>query len=224
MLKWRRTNANKSESKNSLSSNLKIKIFLCTLLLLVGCNASSDPINNSTLKSGTTKSPASDISNGSNTTFKITCAEAQFVKLLNIYRNSHGLNSVNVSRTGVITARWHTQDMINHNYFSHTEPDGRTFSQRASNFGYPSHAENIAAGNAAADKTFCQWRNSKGHNANMLGRHQSIGIGLAVGKSQYGVYWSNGFSNAVGDEISEPLTSDAGCVMPRGLPFCPVKN
>ncbi len=224
MLKWRRINANNSETKNNFSSNLKIKTFLCTLLLLVGCNASSDPTNTSTNKSDISKSPAGGIPNGSNTALKITCVEAQFIKLLNNYRNSRGLNSVNVSRTGVITARWHAQDMINHNYFSHTEPDGRTFSQRASNFGYPSHAENIAAGNTAADKTFCQWRNSPGHNANMLGRHQSTGIGLAVGKSRYGAYWSNGFSNAVGDEISEPLTSDVDCVIPRGLPFCPAKN
>lgn len=224
MLKWRRTNANKSKTKNRLSNKLKIKTFLCTLLLLAGCSANSDPINNSTQKSDISKSAAGGFPSGSNTAFKITCGEAQFVKLLNIYRSSRGLNSVNVSRTGVITARWHAQDMINHNYFSHTEPDGRTFSQRASNFGYPSHAENIAAGNAAADRTFCQWKNSPGHNANMLGHHQSTGIGLAVGKSKYGAYWSNGFSNAVGDEISEPLTNDIGCVMPQGLPFCPVKN
>ena len=191
MLKWRRTYVT--------------KFFISTLISLIGCISQSQTIE-----------PL-----GGGAAFKITCSEAQFVDLLNIYRRSNGLNTLEVSRSGVITARWHAGDMIRRNYFSHTEPNGRTFSQRASNFGYPSHAENIAAGHIEAIKTFCQWRNSPGHNANMLGRHRSTGIGLAVGKSHYGAYWSNGFSNAVGDELDEPITDGSTCVRLTALPKCP---
>lgn len=193
MLKWRLTHVT--------------KFLLCTLILAIGCTSYSQTIE-----------PL-----GGGTAFKISCNEAQFVDLLNLYRRSRGLNALEVSRSGVITARWHANDMIRKNYFSHTEPNGRNCFQRATNFGYPSHAENIAAGHVEATKTFCQWRNSPGHNANMLGRHQSTGIGLATGKSQYGAYWSNGFSNTVGDEIDEPITDDASCVRLKVLPKCPVK-
>ncbi len=199
MLKWRRIHVTKIPTA---------KTFLCTLMIFIACISHSQ----------------TRIPQGGQTVFKVSCSEAQFVDLLNLYRRSKGLNPLEVSRTGVVTARWHANDMIRKNYFSHTEPNGRTFSQRAANFGYPSHAENIAAGNVEATKTFCQWKNSAGHNANMLDRHQSTGIGLAIGKSHYGFYWSNGFSNTVGDEIDEPITDDRSCMRFLALPKCPVKS
>jgi len=54
--------------------------------------------------------------------------------------------------------------------------------------------ENIAAGNSTASATFTQWKNSSGHNANMLGANYTVmGIGRATGGGQYGVYWTNVF-------------------------------
>lgn len=153
--------------------------------------------------------------------FKLRCEEARFVTLLNLYRKAHQLNGLTVSQKGVISARWHALDMITNNYFSHTEPNGRTFSERAQSFGYPAWAENIAAGNVTANSTFCQWKNSSGHNTNMLrSLHISIGIGNMTGNGMYRSYWSNNFGPATNDTVLEPLTSDANCSMPTTLPSC----
>lgn len=152
--------------------------------------------------------------------FKLSCEEARFVRLINIYRTSLGRAALAVSKAGVISSRWHAQDMIDKGYFSHTEPNGRSFSTRANSFGYGAHAENIAAGNVSASGTFCQWKNSPGHNSNMLGGHVTMGIGNALGGG-YGSYWSNNFSGSdQGDSLAQPLTLDADCVMPTALPGC----
>src|SRR5438067_700247 len=68
----------------------------------------------------------------------------------------------------------------------------------AEDFGYAltgSAGENIAAGYAGAQDTFTQWKNSPGHNANMLnGSYRVIGIGRAYVKgSPYGWYWTTDF-------------------------------
>lgn len=153
--------------------------------------------------------------------FKLTCEEARFVELLNKYRLQNNLGIVAVSQAGVTSARWHTQDMIDQNYFSHTEPSGRGFSQRAFSFGYSARAENIAAGNSTAERTFCQWKNSSGHNLNMLGaQHKTIGLGRSSGGGDYGVYWENIFGPSAADTLSSPLTTDVGCQMPQLLPAC----
>lgn len=151
--------------------------------------------------------------------FKLSCEEARFVRLLNLYRQSNGRSVLVVSKAGVLSSRWHAQDMIDKNYFSHTEPNGRAFNSRAAEFGYGAWSENIAAGNVSASGTFCQWKNSPGHNSNMLGSHSSLGIGNAHGGG-YGSYWSNNFGGGVSDALAEPLTNEAGCTMPTAVPGC----
>ena len=150
----------------------------------------------------------------------LSCPEAQFVQLINLYRRMYRLTPIKVPMSGVKAARWHAADMIKNDYFSHTEPNGRTFNQRASVFGYPSHSENIAAGNALASKTFCQWKLSPGHNRNMLGRHDSMGIDLAAGGGRYKNYWNNTFGPKVNDILSEPLVKTVVCPLPNSLPIC----
>lgn len=150
---------------------------------------------------------------------KLSCEEARFTKLINMYRQSKSLNPLTVSIAGVTASRWHAKDMIEKNYFSHTEPNGRSFSSRAAAFGFGGWAENIAAGNSDSAATFCQWKNSAGHNSNMLGSHSSMGIGTATGGGTYGSYWNNVFGSAT-DIIAEPLTLDPGCTMPTSIPGC----
>jgi uncharacterized protein YkwD len=164
--------------------------------------------------------PSSVPSSGSVSDLKLSCQEARFVDLLNMYRQQNNLNRVAVSKAGVVSARWHTQDMISQNYFSHSEPNGRSFNSRAASFGYSAWAENIAAGSTTAEGVFCQWKNSPGHNSNMLGAHQTIGIGMSSGGGTYGVYWENSFGSSTSDTLSSPLTADGGCQMPAQLPGC----
>lgn len=189
------------------------------MFFLSACNPSSKmdaPASTTILPDTTYIQPGETVDE-----FKLSCEEARFVKLLNLYRAANNLESVAVSKNGVESTRWHAQDMINKNYFSHTEPDGRTFSERASAFGYTAWSENIAAGNTSASATFCQWKNSSGHNTNMLReQHRSIGIGNVNGGGVYRSYWANNFGLAETDHLVEPLTEATDCSMPLALPSC----
>ena len=135
--------------------------------------------------------------------------EAAFVRLLNEYRASQGLAPVTATPLLNQVAYDHSLAMGTQRFFSHNDPSGGTPFTRMAAAGYPSGvAENIAAGNASAAATFQQWRNSPGHNTNMLSaRARAIGIGRAyVANSQYRYYWTNVF----GAVVDSSATPDAG--------------
>lgn len=153
--------------------------------------------------------------------FKLTCAEAQFIRYLNLYRVANGKTKLYVSKSGVEAGRWHAQDMIEKDYFAHTEPSGRSFSSRCSAFGYPAWSENIAGGSHTAEQTFCMWKRSAGHNRNMLADHHiSTGIGRASGGGRWGVYWSSNFGSSTQDLIDANRAIEGGCSLPVTLPSC----
>jgi hypothetical protein len=88
--------------------------------------------------------------------------------------------------------------MATNNYFSHTDSLGRDPFERMADFGYTYNTwkgENLAAGADTAQGAFNLWKNSPGHNANMLnGNFKVIGIARVYGAgSQYGWYWTTDF-------------------------------
>lgn len=128
--------------------------------------------------------------------------ECVFLGLINSYRQQNGLGTLAFSPTLGAAADHHSSDMAANSYFSHTLSDGTTWSKNIANHGYPSdtsRAENIAAGRASASEVFLQWKNSAGHNANMLGSNfKAIGIGRAqLDGSTYTSYWTNTFGSRV---------------------------
>lgn len=133
--------------------------------------------------------------------------ERAFVDLLNNYRRQNGITTpVQVSITLTNAARWHGADMGQKGYFNHIDSLGRDPFARMAAFGYAyqtAKAENIAAGNSTAAATFEQWRNSPGHNQNMLNpAYHAIGIGrVHTPGSTYGYYWTNKFGGFVDQTI-----------------------
>jgi uncharacterized protein YkwD len=124
--------------------------------------------------------------------------EQAFLKLINDYRAQNGRSALVAVKTLGAAAEHHSVDMAAKNYFSHTLADGTTWSQNIVNHGYTYNTyrgENIAAGNSLASSTFNQWKNSSGHNANMLSTNfKAIGIGRAYGaNSTYKWYWTADF-------------------------------
>lgn len=122
----------------------------------------------------------------------VDAEEQAFLVLLNAYRGEHGLPPLALSATLSRAAAWHVEDMAAKGYFSHTDSLGRGPSQRAQDCGYPQGAgENAAAGFSTALAVFEGWRNSPGHNANMLGvNYRAVGIGrFCLPGSPYGCYW-----------------------------------
>ncbi|MDI1429735.1 MULTISPECIES: CAP domain-containing protein [Polyangium] len=137
-------------------------------------------------------------------TTALDAEEKGFLAILNDYRATSGLPPLAACTSLNRAAQGHSEDMRDQNYFSHTGQNGSGFSDRACDACYD-HAcpvqtamgENIAAGNSTADAVFTQWKNSSGHNANMLGSSYTvIGIGRATGGGDYGVYWTTVFGGA----------------------------
>lgn len=130
--------------------------------------------------------------------------EQAFLKTINDYRAQNGLGTFKVSIALTNSSKWFSGDMASNNYFPFTHVDslGRDVLTRltAFSYGYNSwRGENIAAGFADAASTFNQWKNSPGHNANMLNSNYTvIGIGRAYNSgATYRWYWTTDFGSYV---------------------------
>ncbi len=134
--------------------------------------------------------------------------EQIFVTLINNHRSLNNLGAVAPCISLSRAAQGHSEDMRDQDYFDHTNPAGEdpfdrmcTACFELSCASQTAMAENIAAGNSTAQATFDQWRNSPGHNTNMLSpSFNFIGIGRATGGGTYGSYWTNVFAG--NDEAS----------------------
>ena len=92
-------------------------------------------------------------------------------------------------------ARVHSKDMVDRNFFDHTNPSGESPFVRMGHAGYSysTAGENIAAGNSTAAATMQQWMNSDGHCGNIMNpAFTEIGVGYYPG-GQYGHVWTQTF-------------------------------
>lgn len=140
-------------------------------------------------------------------TITLDTEEQAFLTLINNYRQQNGLAALQASVSLTTAAKWMSGDMAQKNYFSHTDSLGRDpFTRmRAFNYNYNTYmGENIAAGYSDAANTFAQWKNSSGHNANMLNpNYKVIGVGrVANASSAYRYYWTTDFGGYVDQVIS----------------------
>jgi uncharacterized protein YkwD len=95
-------------------------------------------------------------------------------------------------------ARVHSVDMVERNFFDHTNPGGETPSDRIKKAGYKGSGsgENIAAGQRSPAAVMDTWMKSSGHCTNIMrGSYKYIGVGYYPGNSdsQYGHYWTQNF-------------------------------
>lgn len=129
--------------------------------------------------------------------------ENQILAELNAHRAANGLAPVAMTDDLRETARIRSVEIAY--MFSHSRPDGsRCFTAFPSN--YAARAENIAAGSSSASTIMELWRNSNGHNANMLNPdYTHVGIGCFVATSNdnaggmnpcaYTNYYTQSFGN-----------------------------
>jgi len=126
--------------------------------------------------------------------------ESAFLTLINLYRDRQGVGQLIVALPLAIAATWMSADLVLRvkvaGDFSHLDSLGRDPFVRMCALGYCPNTwkgENIAAGSATAAATFIQWRDSPGHNENMVrAEYTTIGIGRAQG-GLYGWYWTTDF-------------------------------
>jgi len=124
--------------------------------------------------------------------------EQAFLTLINNHRTQNGLGTLSLNTQLTNSSDWMSNDMATNNYFSHTDSLGRDPFQRMAAFGYDYNTwkgENLAAGADTAQGAFNLWKNSAGHNANMLNANfKVIGIARVYGAgSTYGWYWTTDF-------------------------------
>ena len=135
---------------------------------------------NSVSSSGTTGSGTTETTSTSSST-DVTAAEQKAVELLNTDRRANGLSDLKVSSALTVVARSHAQDMVARNFFSHTNPDGKTLSDRLKQAGisFSAAGENIAE-NISVQATETSLMNSSGHRSNILNsNYTTVGIGVA---------------------------------------------
>ena len=124
--------------------------------------------------------------------------ESAFLTLINQYRQANGKPALTLNQNLISSSKWLSGDMASKNYFDHKDSQGRDPFTRMSDFGYGLNtykAENIAAGFTTAAQALEGWKNSPGHNANMLNaNYKVIGIGRAYNSdSTYKWYWTTDF-------------------------------
>lgn len=103
----------------------------------------------------------------------------QVINLVNEERAKAGLASVQSVDSITQAANVRAQEIVTN--FSHTRPDGSSFSTalRQAGVSYMGSGENIAYGQRTPEEVMDGWMNSSGHRANILNpNYKNIGIGF----------------------------------------------
>jgi len=161
-----------------------------------------------------------------------SASELEFVRLLNDYRQSKGLEPLLLSDTLTVASDLHTADMIAYDFLNHytgyyrassgrdlplegtrseyfdtgTDPAER---MKACGYDYNTYmGENIAAGQSTAALALEALQASPTHNANLLSKEfKVIGITLAYDDgSDWGYYWTTDFGGYV-DSTAHAVTT-----------------
>lgn len=118
--------------------------------------------------------------------------ESEVVRLVNEHRVQNGLKPLTANWELSRVARYKSQDMVDHRYFSHTSPTYGTPFQMIKAFGlsFRTAGENIAYGQRTPQAVVNAWMNSSGHRANILNAsYTQIGVGYVAD----GHYWTQMF-------------------------------
>lgn len=120
--------------------------------------------------------------------------ELQTIDLVNSTRLQKGLNPLEYSEKATLSSRFHSEDMMEKNYFDHVNKDNESPFDRMKKQGifYMGAGENIAAGQTSAIYAHEAWMNSKGHRKNILGDYKYIGVGVVFG-GYYTIYYTQNF-------------------------------
>jgi uncharacterized protein YkwD len=109
---------------------------------------------------------------------------------LNEYRVANGLSPLIYSKTLEAAADAQAVDLWQRSFFAHVNPDGENPGQRAvaAGFCHEYVGENLAAGQNTLEKAMTAWKNSPGHNANML-QPAYIYVGVSYSVDTNGRYY-----------------------------------
>ena len=137
-------------------------------------------------------SEASSTDNKLVTSYNYNEAELKLVTLINNYRTSIGLNTLQVINHISYKSQEHNIYMIDNNVVNHDY-----FQQRSNNLiqvlGAEKVGENIAYNYQTAESAISAWLNSPGHKANIEGDYTHLGISITVDETTGKKYYTNMF-------------------------------
>lgn len=125
-----------------------------------------------------------------------TAMHLAMYEALNEYRLANGLPALIYSKTLEAAADAQVVDLWQRSFFAHINPDGLNPGQRAvaAGFCHEYVGENLAAGQSTLEKAMTAWRNSPGHNANMLqSAYVYVGVSYSVDVNGRH-YWAQEFA------------------------------
>ncbi len=118
--------------------------------------------------------------------------ELKLVTLINNYRQSNGLNTLEVVNHISYKSEEHNMYMIDNNVVNHDY-----FQQRSDNLiqvlGAAKVGENIAYNYQTAESAFSAWMNSPSHKANLDGDYSHFGIAVTTNTETGRKYYTNMF-------------------------------
>jgi uncharacterized protein YkwD len=115
-------------------------------------------------------------------------------RMINSYRATRGLQPISLEKRLTRAARRHSQDLAKGDRISHTGSDGSDPWSRVKVTGYKPKlaAENVGAGQMSFAEVLQGWKESPGHNRNLLlADATQMGIALVTNPgSRYRTFWT----------------------------------
>ena len=113
---------------------------------------------------------------------------------MNAYRAKFDLAPLKWSSHLTIAAEIHAADLSKHGLLQHEGTDGSNHGQRVKSTGYNFRLalENVAAGQQSWESVLQSWKDSPGHNKNLLNADATeIGVALSFNpKTRFASYWA----------------------------------
>lgn len=114
--------------------------------------------------------------------------------IINQYRKDHGLKPLKLNAELTLAAKAHSRDLSKWDRISHYGSDGSNPWDRVKRAGYRAKlaAENVGTGQVTFDEVMKGWKNSPGHNKNLLlGDAEHMGIALVQDpKTEFKSFWT----------------------------------
>lgn len=115
-------------------------------------------------------------------------------ELINAYRKEKGLKPLKLNAELSNAAKAHSRDLAKWDRISHYGSDGSNPWDRVKRSGYNARlaAENVGTGQASIDEVFKGWKESPGHNKNLLltdAEHMGIAL-VQDQKTEFKTFWT----------------------------------
>jgi uncharacterized protein YkwD len=127
--------------------------------------------------------------------YSITRLDAEAARdLINKYRAQNGLKPLKLNAELSVAAKNHSADLAKWDRISHFGSDGSNPWDRVKRSGYNARlaAENVGTGQTTIDEVFKGWKESPGHNKNLLlSEAEHMGIALVQDpKTEFKTFWT----------------------------------